>query len=108
MELMEMMVFSDEQRRYIERYLDEKIKSHLAEKNTNILERLYAMESEIKILYTEMKAVRSDFQTEIKAIRNEMKLSLDFIDKRFNFLQWFIGLGFLALGTLVTLFKFLG
>ena len=45
--------------------------------------------------------------SELRALREEMNARFEAIEKRFNFLQWFMMLGFTFLSVLIALFSFL-
>ena len=48
----------------------------------------------------------TDFRTEMKTLREDMNKRFEAVDRRFNSMQWLIGLGIAFLTVLMSLYRF--
>ncbi len=88
--------------------------NELKMKEISLVERLIRVEEELKALreiqMAQFEAMEKRFealQKEIATIEKANQQRFEAIEKRLNFMQWFMGLGFTFLTFLITLFYFL-
>jgi predicted nuclease with TOPRIM domain len=84
-------------REFLEEYYKEKEKE-LHE--VSLIERVVRVEEELKSL-------RKEMSYRFEALLREMNARFEALEKRFNFLQWTMMLGFTILSILITVFNFL-
>ena len=58
-------------------------------------------------LHAEMKRLREELYAEMKLLREDTNRRFEEVNRRLVFVQWFIGIGFLFLTTVISLFNFL-
>ncbi len=109
---MEISFESPEFKEYLKGIVAEVLAQFVAEnelkaKEISLIERLVRVEEELKALreiqMTQFEAIEKRFEAMEKA--NQQRFEA--LEKRLSFLQWFIGIGFIFLAFLITLFNFL-
>jgi len=102
---MEQQTYQQELKELIYSILPEIIEKYFRERekelySISLIERLIRVEEELK-------ALRSDTNYRFEALMREMDARFEFLEKRFNFMQWFIGICFTIIMLALTIFNFL-
>ena len=102
---MEQQTYQQELKELIYSILPEIIEKYFREMekelySISLIERLIRVEEELK-------ALRSDTNYRFEALMREMDARFEFLEKRFNFMQWFIGICFTIIMLALTIFNFL-
>ncbi len=102
-------------REFLEEYYKQKEKDLY---EVSLIERIIRVEEELKNLRKEMEYLRKEMEYRFEALLREMNTRFETqkregdarfeaLEKRFNFLQWTMMLGFTILSILITVFSFL-
>jgi superfamily II RNA helicase len=102
-------------REFLEEYYKQKEKDLY---KLSLIERIIRVEEELKNLRKEMEYLRKEMDYRFEALLREMNTRFETqkregdarfeaLEKRFNFLQWTMMLGFTILSILITVFSFL-
>jgi superfamily II RNA helicase len=91
-------------REFLEEYYKQKEKELY---EVSLIERIIRVEEELKNLRKEMEYLRKEMDYPFESLLREMNARFEALEKRFNFLQWTMMLGFTFLSILITIFSFL-
>ena len=103
-------------REEVERIVAEKVKEALEEfvrkgeekiKELSLIERIVKVEEELKALREIEQARFEAAERRFEALQREMDTRFSSLERRLNFTQWIIVIGFTLLGTLITVANFL-
>ena len=87
--------------------VEEELKSLRKEMSYRFEALLRVMNARFEALLAEQRALREEMNVRFEAQKRESDARFEALEKRFNFLQWTMMLGFTILSILITVFNFL-